>query len=45
VPDEAPRAVRELLGGLLCAPPPHEVAAATRQALRGMREFIYSFVQ
>eukprot|EP00883_Tetradesmus_obliquus_P008492 jgi/Sobl393_1/19206/SZX60145.1 len=36
VPDDAPRAVREALAALLSAPPPHEVAAATRQALRGM---------
>jgi hypothetical protein len=40
VPDQAPKAARELLAGLLCSPPPHDVAAATRQALRGMREFI-----
>ncbi|WIA37431.1 hypothetical protein OEZ86_014355 [Tetradesmus obliquus] len=36
VPDDAPRAVREALAALLSAPPPHDVAAATRQALRGM---------
>jgi hypothetical protein len=40
VPDQAPKAARELLAGLLCSPPPHDVAAATHQALRGMREFI-----
>jgi hypothetical protein len=39
VPDVAPKAARELLAGLLCSPPPHDVAAATRQALRGMRKF------
>jgi hypothetical protein len=39
VPDDAPKAARELLGGILCAPPPHAVTTTTREALRGMREY------
>lgn len=37
VPDDSPKAVRDVLSGLLVAPPPHAVAASTRSALRRLR--------